>query len=61
MLHSEGNNCKVRVFSASSRVDGHEKRSPRRNKQLDGHAEHALQITLLETLINAAKGNTTHF
>jgi len=60
MLHGKRNNCKVRVFSSSSWVHSNKKRSPCRNKQLDGHAEHALQITLFKTLVNAAESNTTH-
>jgi len=48
------------MFASSSRVDGNEKHSPCRDKQLYWHVEHSLQITLLKTLVNAAEGNTTH-
>jgi hypothetical protein len=48
------------VFPPSSRINGHKKWSPSGNKQLDGDGKHALQIALLETLINTTEGHTTH-
>ena len=61
MCHRERDDCKVGILPPRRRVHRHEERCARYDGNLNRDGKHALQIVLLETLVDAAESHAPHF